>query len=456
MIAQTLTFLVVWAVGAAAASLDDASLSPSGEWERLVRQCTPLNALGARERRRRAMPLGRSEASYARICDEMASRAWRYGDPVVLVSYTDVFLDAMFYRKVEGGSVSCEVPYEASCSVDDALVENFGAMLCNSEELLPCVTLPPAAAVISPLTATQRDSCRQWGLPFDCIVQRKPLAVTGEGLLRADGVLFDGANSHIHHGHPNVFPQQKCGHQSWVFHDWRSVVNYPLFGAPEFMSRFDITAGYRRNFTVWGADMIGNTQTAVHARPVFAKRRADVLLAFFISNCDAKNNRLAFIRELVKHLPPGAYHSFGQCLHNADVPAELKDKNRYREKARVFEQYKFALAIENANDVDYVTEKVWDALSAGAIPVYGGAPNVDEFVPEPAAIINMDDFDSPAQLAAHLVRVAADEALYDAHHRWRFNETILARLRDVDRNHRGYYECKVCQHIAEQRRQAEN
>ena len=140
----------------------------------------------------------------------------------------------------------------------------------------------------------------------------------------------------------------------------------------------------------------------------------------------------------------------------ADVPPELKDRNKYREKARVFEQYKFALAIENANDVDYVTEKVWDALSAGAIPVYGGAPNVNEFVPEPGAIINMDDFDSPAQLAAHLVRVAADEALYDAYHRWRFNETILERLLQVDRNHRGYFECKVCQHIAEQRRKTEN
>jgi hypothetical protein len=433
---------------------EELSLSPAAEWDRLSRECTPLNALGSRRRREQFLPRGRPEASYAHICNDMAQRQWVYGDPIVLVTYTDAFLDALFYRKADGATVECAVPFEATCTPDDAMVENFGALLCASEDLVPCVTSPmPSFRDLSAIAVAQRDSCRQWGLGFDCVVHRKPFGVFGDLLLRADGVVFDGANSHIHHAHPNVFPQQKCGHQSWIFNDWRSVVNYPLFGAPEFMSRFDITAGYRRNFTVWGADMIGNTQTAVHARPEFAKRRSDVLLAFFISNCDAKNNRLAFIRDLVKHLPPGSYHSFGHCLHNADVPAELRDRNKYREKTRVFEQYKFALAIENANDVDYVTEKVWDALSAGAIPVYGGAPNVNDFVPEAAAIVNMDDFASAEQLAAHLVRVASDEALYNAYHAWRFNETILAALREVDRNHRGYFECQVCKVIAESRRQ---
>lgn len=454
-------FVLVVCLCVSSGATEQISLSPRAEWDAILRECTPLNALNRRAHAKKAMPLGRAASSYARICDAKQRETWNFGDPIVLVTYTDAFVDALFHRKVDGADVQCELAFEAACVVDDAARENFAPMLCAggaADEVVPCVRskMSPLRSELSPMTKIQRDSCRQWGLPFDCIVQRRPFALHEEGLLGADGVLFDGVNTHLHHSHPNVFPQQKCGHQYWVFHDWRSVVNYPLFGKPEFMSRFDITAGYSLNYTIWGADMIGNTQTAVQQRPTFAERRQDVMLAFFISNCDAKNDRLTYIRQLIKHLPPGSYHSFGKCLTNAEVPPELRDPHKYREKGRVLAKYKFALAIENANDRDYVTEKVWDALSAGAIPVYGGAPNVNDFVPDASSIVNMDDFKSPADLAAHLVRVAADEQLYNTYHAWRFNETILAKLLEVDRNHRGYFECKVCEKIAELRKAKQN
>lgn len=35
-----------------------------------------------------------------------------------------------------------------------------------------------------------------------------------------------------------------------------------------------------------------------------------------------------------------------------------------------------AQAIENTNTRDYVTEKVYDALAAGCVPIYWGARNV--------------------------------------------------------------------------------
>ena len=41
----------------------------------------------------------------------------------------------------------------------------------------------------------------------------------------------------------------------------------------------------------------------------------------------------------------------------------------------------FALAFENALLRDYVSEKMYGALAAGAIPLYRGAPNVDEYTP---------------------------------------------------------------------------
>ena len=54
--------------------------------------------------------------------------------------------------------------------------------------------------------------------------------------------------------------------------------------------------------------------------------------------------------------------------------------------------YYFNLAMENSVALDYVTEKLYDPLLVGVVPVYKGAPNVENFVP-PHTIIKFDDFE---------------------------------------------------------------
>ena len=52
-------------------------------------------------------------------------------------------------------------------------------------------------------------------------------------------------------------------------------------------------------------------------------------------------------------------------------------------KKPVLQQYKFAICYENARDIPgYITEKIFDCFFAGCIPVYLGAPNVTEHIPE--------------------------------------------------------------------------
>ena len=46
------------------------------------------------------------------------------------------------------------------------------------------------------------------------------------------------------------------------------------------------------------------------------------------------------------------------------------------------QQSKFALAFENSRMEDYVTEKFFAAVEAGAIPVVYGAPNIAQYAPE--------------------------------------------------------------------------
>jgi len=46
-----------------------------------------------------------------------------------------------------------------------------------------------------------------------------------------------------------------------------------------------------------------------------------------------------------------------------------------------YSEYKFAVTMEHVtNDIGYVTEKVFDALEAGAIPIYSGASQIHQLL----------------------------------------------------------------------------
>ena len=79
----------------------------------------------------------------------------------------------------------------------------------------------------------------------------------------------------------------------------------------------------------------------------------------------------------------------------------------------------FCFAMENSLSHDYVTEKVWEALRGGCLPIYFGAPNVNDYLPHPSSIIHYRDFGSPKALVAELKRLMADEARYNSHFDWR-------------------------------------
>lgn len=79
----------------------------------------------------------------------------------------------------------------------------------------------------------------------------------------------------------------------------------------------------------------------------------------------------------------------------ANVPSPCADK------MAVLGECRFALTIENAVYPGYVTEKIFDGLRAGAVPVYMGAPDIVDFVP-PDCFVDYRDFPSPAKLWQHL------------------------------------------------------
>ncbi len=59
-------------------------------------------------------------------------------------------------------------------------------------------------------------------------------------------------------------------------------------------------------------------------------------------------------------------HSHGRCANN--IPDTKKDD--------LLPTIKFYLAFENSEEIDYVTEKYFQALNFGTVPVVIGAPNI--------------------------------------------------------------------------------
>lgn len=79
-------------------------------------------------------------------------------------------------------------------------------------------------------------------------------------------------------------------------------------------------------------------------------------------------------------------------------------------KLEVLASYKFTFCPDNQRYPDYIDEKIFDALFAGSIPIYYGAPNISEYVPEDC-FIDFGKFQNLKDLFAFMEEVALSNKL---------------------------------------------
>ena len=85
-------------------------------------------------------------------------------------------------------------------------------------------------------------------------------------------------------------------------------------------------------------------------------------------------------------------------------------KGKINSKEDILKKYKFAFAIENARENDYISEKIFDCFKAKCVPIYSGAPNINELIPS-NCFINLDDFKTYEDLYIFLCSI--DQKKYD-------------------------------------------
>jgi len=150
---------------------------------------------------------------------------------------------------------------------------------------------------------------------------------------------------------------------------------------------------------------------------------------FMVSNCDDLSGRYKYVEELMKYIKVDSY---GKCLHNKDSPEHVPafESNFWDYKLNMMSKYYFTITFENSIADSYVTEKLWQVLQSGTIPVYFGPENINEFLPHPDSIINVRDFASPQELAQYLQLVLRNLALYDRYTNW-YKQPISTKFQEI-------------------------
>jgi len=136
------------------------------------------------------------------------------------------------------------------------------------------------------------------------------------------------------------------------------------------------------------------------------------------SNCNTPSKRENYIVPFIRkhgNLVDNRGHCWGgNSRKNAYTRSGVK------EKLDLSRRYMFTFAMENSIIDDRVTEKVFQALAVGSIPIYKGAPNAaKDIIPCHACVIWADDYPTPDSLAAHLTKIIHNETLYNQYMAWK-------------------------------------
>lgn len=181
------------------------------------------------------------------------------------------------------------------------------------------------------------------------------------------------------------------------------------------------------------------------------------------SGCNPPSDRDAYVQELMKYVKIDAS---GKCLHNKDLPKEVQDPMTMFDKAYLnfIAKYKFIISFENARCDDYMTEKIFRTVHVGAVPIYMGASNLREWLPDGKSVLMVEDFKSPKELAERIIFLDNHPKEYEKMLDYKnngitnekLNKTLAGRLWGVNTGRKLSYvtgfECHVCDQIHRNRK----
>uniref|UniRef100_A0A4W4E4E9 Fucosyltransferase n=1 Tax=Electrophorus electricus TaxID=8005 RepID=A0A4W4E4E9_ELEEL len=248
---------------------------------------------------------------------------------------------------------------------------------------------------------------------------------------KAHGVMFH--HKDIQKDLPTLLELSRPPPQKWIWMNMESPANSPQFihhrsSAPG-ADLFNLTANYRRDSDIWMP--YGWIVEASNDNKAFKIPKKDKLVCWFVNNWDKRLLRVKYFNEFSKHIK---IETYGRHF------------DRYKSKQdyfKIISSCKFYLSFENSIYKDYITEKLYNPLTSGTVPVVLGPPreNYEEFVPG-NSFIHVDDFGSPQELADHLKLLDQNQEMYEQYFTWRKHFTAKVSYFGVA------HVCHICDYIS--------
>ncbi|KRX65657.1 CDK5 regulatory subunit-associated protein 1, partial [Trichinella sp. T9] len=134
-------------------------------------------------------------------------------------------------------------------------------------------------------------------------------------------------------------------------------------------------------------------------------------LAFWIaSKCSTHSGREWLVERLGRYIPIDTYGACGTL----PLAREAFDHDQQRSLAKL---YKFRIVFENTVCSHYMTERFFEALIDGSVPVVLRRADYEPIAPE-HSFIAVDDFHSAQQLADYLNFLHTNPRQYEKYHQW--------------------------------------
>jgi len=194
------------------------------------------------------------------------------------------------------------------------------------------------------------------------------------------------------------------------------------------------SASYHKNYSkifTWNQDFVDNKRIfwlpgwimwtdiipMIEKLPKFNEKKLCVLVSsYWISSHELSNHpkRMDFVNFCENE--PGNLDIFG-----TGWPTKFKNYkgripfngDRRLNKINKIKNYKFYLCYENTKNVrGYITEKIFECFAAGCIPIYSGASNIADYIPQ-NCFIARDAFASEQELLDFIQKM--DEKTYNSY-----------------------------------------
>lgn len=216
-------------------------------------------------------------------------------------------------------------------------------------------------------------------------------------------------------------------HQVWLLYflecpyHTQSIKSVQVNWTATYRRDSDIVAPYER----W--QYFDSSVTQIDQNINYAENKTKKV-AWFVSNCHPRNQRMNYAKELSKHIQVDIYGACGslRCPRSQSQACfDMLDAD-----------YKFYLAFENSNCRDYITEKFFvNGLGHNVLPIVMGAHPRDYAKSAPyRSYIHVDEFKSPKELAEYLHRLDNDDELYNSYFKWKGTGEFINT----------FFWCRVC------------